>query len=165
MQQGEWAAAPGPSRTHRRSRSEGAGGAVQDSASLGGFDLQGASHMRTISLDTSATNFLQSLQLHDVNALTLVCWMLQKQQCWISSMTQQPLQLVLGGLGQQRHPSLQEQLRQAITPGSRARALSCLQAASARTAGTHAWARTACRKARRRACTSTSTASLRRCQQ
>ncbi|KAF6244144.1 hypothetical protein COO60DRAFT_97923 [Scenedesmus sp. NREL 46B-D3] len=69
MQQGEWAAAPGPSRTHRRSRSEGAGGAVQDSASLGGFHLQGASHMRTISLDTSATNFLQSLQLHDVNAL------------------------------------------------------------------------------------------------
>ncbi|WIA30434.1 hypothetical protein OEZ86_000518 [Tetradesmus obliquus] len=70
MQQGEWAAAPGPSRqTHRRSRSEGAGGAFQDLASHGGFDLQGAGHMRTISLDTSASNFLQSLQLHDVSAL------------------------------------------------------------------------------------------------
>jgi hypothetical protein len=31
--------------------------------------LQGAGHMRTISLDTSASNFLQSLQLHDVSAL------------------------------------------------------------------------------------------------
>jgi hypothetical protein len=31
--------------------------------------LQGPGHMRTISLDTSASNFLQSLQLHDVSAL------------------------------------------------------------------------------------------------
>jgi hypothetical protein len=31
--------------------------------------LQGAGHLRTISLDTSASNFLQSLQLHDVSAL------------------------------------------------------------------------------------------------
>jgi hypothetical protein len=31
--------------------------------------LQGPCHMRTISLDTSASNFLQSLQLHDVSAL------------------------------------------------------------------------------------------------
>lgn len=31
--------------------------------------LQGAGHFRTTSLDTSASNFLQSLQLHDVQAL------------------------------------------------------------------------------------------------
>jgi hypothetical protein len=67
--------------------------------------------------------------------------MLQKQQHWTSSTTQQQSQLVLHDRTQQHHPSLQEQLLQQLANmlGSRARPLLHLQAASGLTAAMDAW--------------------------